>query len=1181
MNIPGVDPDKLKGGWKMVRDLIADTVGPMGVLAIAAGAFVKASAGAALNAQRMAEALKASDGAERLKQQFEQLLGSASAAKRQVEMLAKVASGSAFTFDSLADASKNLQVLTNGALNSEKALKKVQDVAAATGAPVDTMATAVADLYNALKSGDGVEAASAQLKSMGAISQETAQRLESLSSSGVGLATTWQVVEADLNKANGAASALGGTIAGLQQQLANIQQGSDTKIGEMFAEGEKAGLRAAIGFKKFTAAVEEANAGPWSAFIGAINSVKESVGGMLGAFAETGAVKGIFQSLSVVAIGVLIAINYTILALIVGIGKFIVATGALRAAMAATGAAMKVFATLVSGTTLVASLAATAIIGIGVAAISAENNLRGLIEKMKEFTSEADKSASASVGASQNIRSPEDQKRQEESIDQQLQMLEATKKEAQKTIEQGQEKSGSMVNPFDRFAVGPGMVAGGQAILKNAEKRKQELLALRTKVSGTDAGPDNARFEKQEAQKAQEKEIAKNARERIQSTATPQAALEMAEQQKAKTAEELSVAVASRDNVFKDEKRLNKTSAEFAEGRDKIEAARGDYFSAKKANEPMIETEIDRLAGGKGLRERQTPEQIQKLRSLAISNLSRDKAFAANQQTIEAGLPAETLSVEGFDQAGSEAVSKSGRLQAERAKREALLQERQSAQAAADLAKRQGDEVGGRDALRRLADVDLQARNLTDVDTGKQIGEAALEPTQMRGLDSKINDAREAEDDGKKRTADESAAIQVQRAKEAVAADQSATEAGQRKLNIQKQLNALSGMEGGEGKAAEAELGPEIEQLKKKLAATEALEAAERAYAEAQKSGNQGKIKEAETNLNQRRVDAMGAGFKDGDTSKSAGQELAGVNQILKLRQQEAAITEAAAKRRRDDLMNEIKSTNMINQIRLARTNTEMGDKGNDQGGYQAVQGVLGKTERDVERDDLKRQGGDLEKARAAAQERDAAIKAMDGATSDEERERLSDVVAKKKEEMASLGVDEGASVRSISTKISQNKQEQETMNVEDVINRKSVQDDVKMALARTKEDYGVTREEREQGRQERRDLEDVDTKKKLKEEYESKGFEGGAGGEAEKMAELETKRQRLLADDAEAGTPRVDSLTAVGGGATGSVGPMKDTQEELKRINEQMLSVLESMEQRTAAMESMANRYQPDSPGM
>ena len=82
-------------------------------------------------------------------------------------------------------------------------------------------------------------------------------------------------------------------------------------------------------------------------------------------------------------------------------------------------------------------------------------------------------------------------------------------------------------------------------------------------------------------------------------------------------------------------------------------------------------------------------------------------------------------------------------------------------------------------------------------------------------------------------------------------------------------------------------------------------------------------------------------------------------------------------------------------------------------------------------------------------------------------------------------------------------------------------------------------------------------------------------------MAELETRRQRLLADDAEAGTPRVDSLTAVGGGATSSVGPMKNTQEEIKRINEQMLEALTAMEQRTAAMESLANQYQPDSPGM
>ena len=1154
-------PPAMQGAWKTVKELVADTIGPMGVLSIAAGAFVKASAGAALNAQRMAEALKASDGAERLKQQFENLLGSASAARKQVEMLAKVASGSAFTFESLADASKNLQVLTNGALNSEKALKKVQDVAAATGAPVDTMATAVADLYNALKSGDGVEAASGQLKNMGAISQETAKRLESLSASGVGLATTWQVVEADLNKANGAASALGGTIAGLQQQLANIQQGSDTKIGEMMMQGEKAGLRAAIGFKKFTAAVEEANAGPWSAFIGAINSVKEAVGGMLGRFAETGAVKGVFQALAVVAIAALVAINYTIVALIVGIGKFIVATGALRAAMVATGAAMRVFATLVSGTTLVASLAATAIIGIGVAAISAENNLRGLIEKMKEFTSEADKSASASVGASQNIRSPEDQKRQEDSIDQQLQTLEVAKKEAQKTIEQGRERQSGVWNTISSFGFnkieGPGMVAGGEATLKDVEKRRKELMALRAKVSGADAGPDNARFEKQEAQRVQEKQIAENARERIQASATPQAALAMAEQQQAKANQELATAVASRDNVYKDEKRLNQTSANFAEGRDKIEVARGDYFSAKESNAAAIEAEMERIDPGYKL-VNPSKEYVDQLKRYAVSNLQKTESFRNNEATIQAGLPTETLSVEGFDQAASEAVSKSGKLQAERAKREALLQERQSAQTAQNLAERQGDKVGAADALRRQADVQQQIMNLTDVDTGKQLGEAALDPKQMRGLDSKIAQALEEEDDGKKREAKEAADIRAQQAKEAVAADTASTEAGQRKLNIQKQLAALQGLEGGDGEAAEAELGPEIAQLKKKQQAIKALEEAEDAYNVARQSGDKGKIAEAEANYNQKRTAAFGEGMKEGDTVESVNQEVQATTNILNIRKQQAAIEQAAAQRRRDDIMNELKLTQQINQLRMARTDVKMGDDG--QGGLPSS--LSGKTERDVKLDDLKRKQGDLEQAKDVISERDSLEAKMNDEKDPAKKEEIAGQMMGLKEKLESLGVDGSTSAGDIRSQIAQNKAEQKNIKVDQNVQRKDFESETRIAIARTKEDYGVTREERETGRAERKKEEDDATKRTLKEDYEKN--KGLSEPEADKMAEYETKNRRLMADAAEAGNARVDSFTAVGGGATASVGPVKDVQGQIQKNTEDMRKYLEEITRAT-----------------
>ena len=739
-------------------------------------------------------------------------------------------------------------------------------------------------------------------------------------------------------------------------------------------------------------------------------------------------------------------------------------------------------------------------------------------------------------------------------------MLEATKKEAQKTVEQGRERQSGVWNTISSFGFnkieGPGMVAGGEAMLASVEKRRKELMALKAKVSGSDVGPDNARFEKQEAQKAQEKEIAKNARERIQASAMPQAALAMAEQQQAKANQELATAVASRDNVFKDEKKLNETSANFAEGRDKIEVARGDYFSAKESNAAAIEAEMRKIRPDDAFLESlgdRKEAYLDNQRKGVVSRLQKNASFRNNEATIQAGLPTETLSVEGFDQAASEAVSKSGKLQAERAKREALLQERQSAQTAADLAKRQGDEVGGNDALRRLADVDLQVRNLADVDTGKKIGEAALDPKQMRGLDSKIAQALEEEDDGKKRALKEAADIQLQRAAEAQESDQAATEAGKRKLNIQRQINYLQGMEGGDGKAAEAELGPEIAQLDKKKKAVEKLKLAEEAVNAAEKSGDKGKIAEAQANYNAQRVEAMKVGFKDGDTLESVDQEVKAMQNILNIRKQQAAIEQAAAQRRRDDLMNEIKMTNQINQIRLQRAEGGMGGKGDKD---------RTKTERDVKLDDLKRKQGDLEKAGAVMAERDAAANAGDF-----------DLANTKKKELEALGVSGDASAGDLRTQLAQNQNAQQNVRVQQVLQRKGYEDDVRIAMARTKEDYGVTRAERESGRNERRAAEDEKMKKSLKEDYENN--KGLNAGEAEKMAELETKRQRLLADDAEAGTPRIDSLTAVGGGSTGSVGPVKDIQQEIKKINEDMRGLLERIVGETQNQARLVGQYQ------
>jgi hypothetical protein len=163
-----------------------------------------------------------------------------------------------------------------------------------------------------------------------------------------------------------------------------------------------------------------------------------------------------------------------------------------------------------------------------------------------------------------------------------------------------------------------------------------------------------------------------------------------------------------------------------------------------------------------------------------------------------------------------------------------------------------------------------------------------------------------------------------QRTKEAEASNKAATEAVQRKLDMQMMINALQGLEGGDAKVAEVELGPEIDQLKKKLAATEALKDAEDAYKELQKSGNRGEIQQSKIIYNKLRVEALGAGYTEGDTPSSVRQQLQGVHQALKIRKQQGAIEIAKAERRREDIMNDIKSNERINQIRLQRLNTKM-----------------------------------------------------------------------------------------------------------------------------------------------------------------------------------------------------------------------------------------------------------------
>lgn len=1149
MAIPNITPPT--GAWKTVKDLIADTVGPMGVLAIAAGAFVKASAGAALNAQRMAEALKSSDGAERLKQQFENLLGSASAARRQVEMLAKVASGSAFSFDSLADASKNLQVLTDGALNSEKALKKVQDAAAATGAPVDTMATAVADLYNALKTGDGVEAASGQLRNMGAISDETAKKLQSLSASGVGLATTWQVVEADLNRANGAASALGGTIAGLQQQLANIQQGSDTKIGEMYAEGEKAGVRAAIGFKKFTAAVEEANAGPWAAFAGAINSIKEAVGGMLGAFAETGAVKTIFQALGVAAIAALVGINVTIVALIVQLGKLTAKLLVTRTAVAALSATAKGFATLWSGATVGITAFVTVLSTMIALGTRAAGSIKQLKTQIKEFNAESNKGSNKARGMVFTASSPEERDAAEKYLEEQIANAKGGIDQSKKDLSQAREDKQSL-DPYRRKAGGinevqaEGAIQQGEATLQGLIAL-QEILNDRARDGGITAF-DQKRLEMAQKRADLEKDIAGRARERIQAAATPENAAKMAATQKEKAEKELKYAEEATKNRKEDNKMLDKASKDFQKSKQERDSGSEEYNAAVARNKEL-EKSKETIGFGAGAREV----------DITDSRHSGNKEYLENKKIIAKGAArvGEGLDYSVLDEAGKNSVSESGKLQAEMAKREAMKQERADAIEKGDSV-RQGkveaemanlvnpltgkSEFEKDDKMQGLQDE--LAIALADVSAGRggqdkvddlrgQIGEYAAESMGSSGqrLESELRGAAEKEDEVAKRAAKEAADIEGQTTSEAAAADKAAEDAGKRKLAIQKQLAALQGVEGGDGRAAEMELGPEIKQLQEKLKAVKEVEAAEKAYDEALKSGDQKKIDAAGANLNTKKVDAAGAGAQAGETSASVKQELQGTEQILQIRQQQAAVEQAAAQARRDEIMQELRLRQQISQLAFSNATGTTGEKG-------------GQSETDLKIADVQRTRSRAEEAQALVAERDA-LRESGGNTDDLDKR------------IAELGFDKNTNSQDIQSTIKDSDLTEADLRNQQIGANRDIARNAKIQSLSMQEKYAPTQEARENLKKEREGLEDEATIEAKTEEY-SKTMDPEL---AKELATQETQLDRLKTKDEETGTARVDSLTAVGGGATGFIGASPvDIQKEIKTKTVELADTLKKV---------------------
>jgi hypothetical protein len=869
INIPTPPADT----WKTVKGLIADTVGPMALLGIAAQKFVSASAGAALNARRMQQVLAASDGAEKVRLQFERLTGSATAAKKQVEMLARVASSGAFDFDSLAAASKNLQVLTKGALNSERALKQVQDAAAATGSPVDVMATAVAELYAALDEGRGVEAAADQLQRLGVISKQTTDKLAGLSSAGVNVSASWRSVESDLARAAGAASALGGTISGLQQQLASLQQQSDTRIGEMFIEGEKAGLRAAIGFQKFKNAIEEANAGPWSEFNKGINSVKESIGGFLGKVTETDAVKKTFSAIAALAVGALMALYAALIAAIplflklaaaaggaatAAMGRFAASVGVTRTSLGRLATSLK--GALFNSFTVGAAAASVVAAVLAAKIYEAADAVRTLGEKLKSSSGERMNAFNQAIADTGTVRTPEERDAAESRIREGIKQSEARKRDFEEQVNQGRKMQQSSL-PWVRQG-GNEVVAVAQTGIRQENDFQSSMQSMLADLAASPVSADQKVLEISQRRLELERQIAEAAKERLMASVSPDAAVKLAEQNRKSAKEEFDYAETATKNRYEDDKNIAGATRQFEESRgardnavreaqaskalvQELKAAAPELIGDQEPAFYAVGDKIDRNQAMEAFGRGELTPLVEKV--LLEQGVSQEKIDKF--KTAKPGGPIPELNYGAFD---VNTVSESGKIQAEISKRAAMQAEERDA-----LSKGEMDRVYA--VQQRMSELvnpltgqsemsgnkefqDLQARLQAAMASGnqseaqdiqRQMGKVASQAMAQSDprLQSELKTASGKEDLTAKQAALEEARVKEQAAKVAQAAAKGEIDAAGKRLALEREIAALKGgSDAAEKKAIEKEYQDSVGKTAEKRTALQQQDAAAAAY---------------------------------------------------------------------------------------------------------------------------------------------------------------------------------------------------------------------------------------------------------------------------------------------------------------------------------------------------------------
>ena len=186
------------------------------------GALLPVMGGIAALALPIAAGLKSINEAadfETIQVGFEVILGSAEKAQARLEELTEFAATTPFQLTNIANASRTLEVLTQGALSTGDNLRLLGDVAAGTNQPIQELAVWFGRLYDGLNSGRPVGEALARLQELGIITGATRAKVEELSGTAEGGAKAWEAIAESFTRFGGSMARQSQTVNGLISTL--------------------------------------------------------------------------------------------------------------------------------------------------------------------------------------------------------------------------------------------------------------------------------------------------------------------------------------------------------------------------------------------------------------------------------------------------------------------------------------------------------------------------------------------------------------------------------------------------------------------------------------------------------------------------------------------------------------------------------------------------------------------------------------------------------------------------------------------------------------------------------------------------------------------------------------------------------------------------------------------------